>query len=236
MRHLFKLFITALLCSTAAGQLNAQTNALKIQPNGNIGVGTETPTEKLQVDGNVKANGRFIDKTGPVMPVGTILPFAGMTPPAGWLLCNGASYSITGDQKDLYAVITTMYGTEGSDKFRVPDLRGTFITGAGAGDGAGSRGEPDAHNHSVAIPERTFVTGWAGIHNHKFPSIWYFNGFAKGGYTGIDTGGDDVRNQSTQDGGNHYHSVTEGAWMGTTSYTYDRNRPKWIALNYIIKY
>jgi microcystin-dependent protein len=236
MSYLMKLFITGLLCTIAINQLHAQTNALKIQPDGNIGIGTETPTEKLQVDGNVKANGRFMDKTGVVMPVGTILPFAGMTPPPGWLLCDGAAYSTTGDQKDLYAVITTLYGTDGSTKFRVPDLRGTFTVGAGAGDGIASRGEPDQHNHGVTVPERTFNTSWAGSHTHRFPASWYPRSLDKGAYTGIDTGGDDVKYQSTQEAGNHYHQVTEGSWWGATGYSNDRNRPKWIALNYIIKY
>src|SRR5687768_10799342 len=98
MKHFLKLFITAILCGAPIIQLNAQTNALKIQPNGNIGIGTETPAEKLQVEGNVKANGRFMDKTGLVMPPGTILPYAGSSAPAGWLLCDGLSYSKTGDQ------------------------------------------------------------------------------------------------------------------------------------------
>lgn len=234
MKH--SLFITAFVCTTAISNLYAQTDALKILPNGNVGVGTEAPTEKLQVDGNVKANGRFMDKTGLVMPVGTILPYAGSTAPPGWLLCNGAAYSISGDQKDLFAALGYTYGNDGTTaKFKVPDLYGTFIQGAGP-EAVGTWGYPDQHSHSVTMPQRSFGTEWAGDHNHFFPRSWYNRGMDKGAYTGIDIGGQDVTRQSTENAGGHWHVVNLSAYTMQSASSSDRNRPKWIALNYIIKY
>ncbi|GGH59181.1 hypothetical protein GCM10011379_05680 [Filimonas zeae] len=220
----------------------AQNNALKIQPNGNVGIGTETPTEKLEVEGNLKVNGRIMDKAGLVMPAGTILPYAGSVAPAGWLLCNGASYAKNGDQKDLYTIIGTMYGSDG-DKFRVPDLRGSFVMGAVSGDAndsLGKRGSADVHTHSVIIPPKTFSTTSAGNHSHKFPAKWYFRSLKDAGWldekrNGIDTY-DRIENQTTQEAGAHTHEVTVELPAGTTNNSSGKNRPQWIALNYIIKY
>lgn len=236
MKH---LFITAFVCSAAISNLYAQTDALKILPNGNVGVGTETPTEKLQVDGNVKANSRFMDKTGLVMPVGTVLPYAGTTIPPGWLLCDGTAYSISGDQKDLFAAIGYTYGNDGTTaKFKVPDLRGSFVQGATSFpyEPVGTRGEPDQHWHYTDLPARTFYTSWDGNHHHSFPGNWYKRNMDDGKYSGIDTGGSDVSQQTTQDAGGHQHTVTDYGQRLYTNSTTDRNRPKWIALNYIIKY
>lgn len=229
------LFMTAFLCTTIIGKLSAQNDAIKVLSNGNVGIGTETPAENLEVQGNIKTNGRLLDKTGIVMPVGTVLPFAGTTPPPGWLLCNGSSYSISGDQKDLYATIGFKYGSDGADKFKVPDLSGTFIQGAGP-ESLGTRGEPDQHSHTVTMPDRTFYTSNAGNHSHRFPDTWYYRKMDSGKYTSIDTNGDDVKNQSTQESGLHNHSVFVSTYSMYSTTSTDRNRPKWITLNYIIKY
>lgn len=235
MKH---FFITAFVCATAIGKLNAQTqtNALKILANGNVGIGTETPAEKLQVDGNIKANARFIDQTGLVMPVGAIIPYAGNTPPPGWVFCDGTSYLKNGDQRTLYEVVGVTYGADGTDRFKVPDLRGTFIQGAGLGDPLAAGGAAEQHSHTVPYYGNTLYTSWGGSHTHRFPSTWYYRGFDKGGYTGIDTGGDDVRNNATQEAGGHNHSVIVPTVTLISSATSGKTRPKWLALNYIIKY
>ena len=235
MKHF--LCITAFVCTTAISNLYAQTDALTILPSGNVGVGTQTPTEKLQVEGNVKANGRFMDKTGLVMPAGTVLPYAGTTVPPGWLLCDGTAYLISGDQKDLFAAIGYTYGSDGtSAKFKVPDLRGTFVQGAAHPDPVGAWGYPDQHSHSVTMPYRSFGTEWAGWHTHLFPTSWYNREMDNGDYTSIDIGGQDIKKQTTQESGGHWHVVNLPAYTMQSTYTTDRNRPKWIALNYIIKY
>ncbi|MEQ9721132.1 phage tail protein [Yersinia alsatica] len=52
-------------------------------------------------------------------PIGTPLPYPGITPPAGYLKCNGASF-----YAHYYPVLATLY----PDK-KLPDLRGEFIRG-----------------------------------------------------------------------------------------------------------
>ena len=74
--------------------------------------------------------GRLHDKSGLVIPVGAIMPYTGLTAPAGWLLCDGKSYNRTAsDYADLFAVIGTKYGALSSAVFNVPDLRGCFLRG-----------------------------------------------------------------------------------------------------------
>jgi microcystin-dependent protein len=239
MKLLFQPFVRVLLLCTFTIPANAQTDAIKIIANGNVGIGTENPTEKLQVEGNLKVNGRVMDKTGLLMPAGAIVPFAGSVAPPGWLLCNGASYSKTGDQKDLFAVIGVMYGTDGNDTFKVPDMQGSFVMGAlpnKPADSLGKSGNADVHNHSVNPPAATFNTTTAGKHTHKFPGNWYKRNLDNGGYSGIDTGGSDVKNQTTQEAGDHAHQVNVELPGFTSGASSGKNRPKWIALNYIIKY
>jgi len=60
------------------------------------------------------------------VPTGTIFPFAGVTLPSGWLLCDGTSYEIE-DYKALAKAIGQTFGGTGS-QFEVPDSTetGTF--------------------------------------------------------------------------------------------------------------
>lgn len=63
------------------------------------------------------------------VPTGVILPFAGDTPPADYLLCDGAVVSRTGYAK-LFSVIGTKYGAgNGSTTFALPDFRGRVGAG-----------------------------------------------------------------------------------------------------------
>ena len=50
--------------------------------------------------------------------------------PTGWLLCNGASYNLTGSYSVLFSVIGTTYGSSGGPgTFQVPNLPGLTATG-----------------------------------------------------------------------------------------------------------
>jgi len=63
------------------------------------------------------------------MPVGMVVPFAGSTAPANWLLCAGQAVSRT-QYAGLYLVLGTIYGVgDGSTTFNLPDLRGRTIAG-----------------------------------------------------------------------------------------------------------
>ena len=80
------------------------------------------------------------------LPAGTVLPFAGTTAPAGFLLCNGATISRTTYSK-LYAAIGSAHGAgDGSTTFHLPDYRGRFLRGA---DGGAAR-DPNAAARTAA--------------------------------------------------------------------------------------
>ncbi len=122
---------------------------ISLNPNGgNIGIGTLSPTEKLEIQGSIKivdgtqAVGKVLtsDATGKgswqnAVPAGMVNAFAGATAPAGYLICDGSAVSRT-TYADLFAVIGTTYGAgDGSTTFNLPDLRGEFIRGFDAGRG-----------------------------------------------------------------------------------------------------
>lgn len=120
---------------------DAQTanDALHIAPSGNVGIGTNTPQDKLEVNGNTTINGNT-SVAGKVkaasvenawgsisLPKGVIVMYAGTTndfdetgkgkpntPAEGWAICNGNN--------------------------ETPDLRGRFIVGVS--DSAESRRSP----------------------------------------------------------------------------------------------
>lgn len=67
----------------------------------------------------------------PTVPVGAIFPFAGATPPTGYLLCDGGEVGIA-TYPQLFQVIGYTYkrtGFVGKNTFGLPDLRGRFPLG-----------------------------------------------------------------------------------------------------------
>ena len=113
------------LANIAALGLSGGTikGALAVQ--GTMTVQTPTananPATKQYVDEKVSAS------TG--VPAGTIIHYAGLTVPSGWLICNGANVSRT-DYAALFAAIGTIYGTgDGSTTFGLPNLDGRFLEG-----------------------------------------------------------------------------------------------------------
>ena len=81
------------------------------------------------------ASGRLSAPLGAVAP-GTVLAFAGETPPEGYLECDGASVSRTA-YAELFEAIGTAFGAgDGSTTFGLPDVRGVFLRGWDNGRGA----------------------------------------------------------------------------------------------------
>ena len=70
-----------------------------------------------------------MDKTNKAIehcvPTGCIMPYAGTSVPDGWLLCDGAQYSIS----QYYELANILGYTANSNYFRVPDLRNKYLKG-----------------------------------------------------------------------------------------------------------
>ena len=62
-----------------------------------------------------------------LVPTGTVLDYAGTSPPSGWLLCNGQQLS-TSTYSALFAVIGYIYGGSGGS-FKVPNLNSRTTIG-----------------------------------------------------------------------------------------------------------
>ncbi len=78
-------------------------------------------------------------------PIGSITAFAGVTAPAGWLVCDGTAVSRT-TYSTLFGIISTVWGVgDGSTTFNLPDLRGRFARGRDAGAG----NDPDAASRTA---------------------------------------------------------------------------------------
>lgn len=119
---------------------------------GNVGINTAAPTNKLDIDGDLRVRTispgtssnevLVVDGTGVVKKVTALVPpgmvnaYAGAIAPAGYLICNGTAVSRV-TYAELFTVIGITYGVgDGTTTFNLPDLRGEFIRGLDAGRGA----------------------------------------------------------------------------------------------------
>lgn len=74
-------------------------------------------------------------------PTGTVIIFASITVPSGYLVCDGAEISRE-DYANLFGVIGETFGVgDGNTTFKLPDLRGEFIRGFDGGRGIDSNRE-----------------------------------------------------------------------------------------------
>ncbi len=189
-----------------------------------------------------RTDGRIEDKTGFVMPVGTVVPYAGSTAPDGWLTCDGALHDTT-THNDLFHVIGYNYGGSG-DSFRVPDMQGRIPVGRHSTDSdfdnLNDSGGEKTHTLTVSeIPEHNHggSTSTNGNHYHDMP----FDDGDGGVYgaTGItvhnaNCGGGDCGGNGlgfTNNTGNHTHTISNQGDGNAHN-----NLQPYRVLNYIIKY
>lgn len=64
-----------------------------------------------------------------ILPTGSVLPYAGVNAPSGWLFCFGQAVSRT-TYAVLFSALSTTYGVgDGSTTFNLPDMRGRVPAG-----------------------------------------------------------------------------------------------------------
>ncbi|MCQ4043263.1 phage tail protein [Streptantibioticus rubrisoli] len=191
------------------------------------------------------------DFTKPVVPlgdlvVGSIVPYgalidAGALEAQGWLYCDGRGLSPT-DYPDLFAVIGTLHGGNGTSTFNLPDYRGYLLRGVDdntardpdaasrtaaapggvAGDNVGSMQQP-----ATALPNTSsFNVDSAGSHTHPVSHVPTDSSSVAetGNYRSIWNPG----SADTDAAGKHSHTVSDGGDTET--------RPVNAYVNFLIRY
>ena len=106
-------------------------------------------------------------------PSGTVISFAGMSAPDGYLICDGSEVNRI-DYDVLYSIIGTVYGSgDGSTTFNIPDLRGEFIRGWSRSGGTQKTGVDDdrqfgsSQDQSIQSHSHTIISGPASTRTDK---------------------------------------------------------------------
>lgn len=94
---------------------------------------------------------------------GIIEMYGGATAPAGYLLCDGASY-VRADYAALFAAIGTTFGAGSGTIFSVPDMRGVYPKGAGTTNRTAGK---DANGNYYASTLGAQVTDKMQGHIHR---------------------------------------------------------------------
>lgn len=155
-----------------------------------------------------------------LIPVGTVVPFAGSSIPDGWLEANGQAVSRS-TYAQLYGSITTTYGAgDGSTTFNLPDMRtrtavmtdGTQTEFDVLGETGGttslalSQAQLPSHTHGLG----SYASSTAGNHDHR---AGVANGFAGDLDIAID-------NSTGSDGGRYSFSDSYTDASHPSSYLY----------------
>jgi hypothetical protein len=158
-----------------------------------------------------------------LLPAGAVQAFAMNSAPSGWLAADGAAISRT-TYAALFTAIGTTYGTgDGSTTFTLPDLRASFVRGAGS-DGvatAGTFGVKQAddfksHTHTATVTDPG--------HTHTSNAQRITAGSGLGG------GSQSVTAATT------INSSTTGITVANASTGGTETRPRNIAMLYCIKF
>lgn len=117
--------------------------------------------------------------------LGEIKMFSGDFVPRGWAACDGQTLAIT-QHSELFALIGTTYGGNGTDTFALPDMRGRTPVHYGTGSGLTNRNigdtfgtethqlieaEMPSHTHTIKASD----TGSDQYPDGKFIEQQYFN-------------------------------------------------------------
>ena len=185
-------------------------------------------------------NGKRIDGCTDTLPVGTVQPFLGLTPPLGYLVCQGQLISKV-EYPELYNICKSTFGAETETHFYLPDLRGKTIAGYDSNDTAmntigkllGNKTHTHtsaAHTHTVAghvhsTGNHTLTVAEMPSHTHNKETVTEVtSGAYAGRYMSGKTSADPnlVNNPVEYTGGNgaHNHGNT-----GSTSLTTDSTTP-----------
>lgn len=113
--------------------------------------------------------------TGTV-PVGGLQIYAGSTPPAGWLFCDGSAISRTVFSVLFSRIGTTFGAGDGATTFNIPDLRGRVVAGVDTMGGvAANRLTSGGSGINANVLGGTGGDEMSQLHNHTLndPTHWH---------------------------------------------------------------
>ncbi len=167
------------------------------------------------------------------LPVGTLLPFAGVHVPPGFLLCDGTVYA-RDEYPRLFEAIGTTYGTTRDDDFMVPNFSGRTAVGAGPlSDNTGNPrffhfGETGGENeHAITVDELP-------AHKHGYRDVWYSE-YRNPSISFIAVPGD-IGSGARMDSDNVGYQLERDDMDEMGGGRPHNNLPPYVAVNYIIKY
>ena len=143
--------LASLTSEEATQLLNIGSTTISVAQWGYLGAMTAQPLEAVEV--LTEANG--------LVPVGTVIDFAGQNFPSNWLFANGQNV-LRAQWPDLFARFGTAWGAgDGSTTFGVIDLRGRIVAGRDQMDGS-----PNANRLSNVIPGSWALGATGGNQHH----------------------------------------------------------------------
>ena len=169
---------------------------------------------------------------------GTILPWSTITPPSGFLECDGTAVSRS-TYAALFAVVGTTYGIgDGSTTFNVPNLADNVAVGKSNNKALGTTGGANTvtptGNVAGSTANATLSTAQLASHGHGYVS----NPMCGGGGRYInDTGGASGQNVSTANSGSgqgHSHNMSAN-FSGNFAGSANSVLQPYLTLIYIIK-
>lgn len=142
------------------------TDRVTVANNGNVGIGTVDPAEKLSVAGNLSVSGAISADN----LVGAIMFFAGAACPSGWLLLDGSTLTVSGLYANLFSRINYLYGGSGSS-FVLPNMAdGSFIRASGGRAAPiGQKQEHAFQGHQHGIPTYQHTGGGFNLASGNYP-------------------------------------------------------------------
>jgi microcystin-dependent protein len=237
---------TAVVRSTSTAQTiqaTADVVPLAIKPNPSVPAGSINVLEvydtalstsvTVRGDGAISAKGpltvnsRIKDVSGFLVPVGTVVPFAGIVIPQGWLACDGTLYAMASrpDLNELRQALGSTYGGDGVSNFKVPDLRGRTAIGTGLGAGLTNR------TLAQTLGEETHILTKSEMPSHDHnPGGGFFQLLR---HTGLNT----TASLDNADPAGTEPDISTSRPIGPEGQDQPHNNmPPSLALNYIIKY
>ena len=181
------------------------------------------------------------------VPAGIVSAFAGVTAPAGWLMCYGQAVSRT-EYSALFTALSTTYGSgDGSTTFNIPDMRGRAIAGVdNMGGTAASRltstvltasntlgATGGTQTHVLTEAQLASHTHTQNAHSHRVEVVGGGTAHQQTGFSGA---GYTFNIAGVNDGLREFSAVSVTATnQSTGSGTAHLNTQPTIVLNYIIK-